>query len=255
MKEIKEDITQVDITGIPIFAGKFSEAVNLVLNNFNTAKNLCISATGAHGIVYSSDHIKFKKILQSFYLNLPDGMPNVWLGKLKGKKKAERCYGPDFFASLLKVTSDKNINHFFCGGKEGVALKLKSACERKFGNYRVVGTYSPPFLPIDQYDYTHIAKDIARNKADIVWIGIGTPKQEQFAYHLSKYTHVKYIITVGAAFDFHIGALKMAPKWIQKIGMEWFFRLMVEPKRLFTRYFYIVPKYIYLNFLDFIKFA
>ena len=246
---------KINILDIPVFAGKFQESIDLVLEHYDFAENDCISATGAHGIVHSSDDKNFKKILQNFYLNLPDGMPNVWIGKLKGKKMAERCYGPDFFAGLLKASSSKNINHFFCGGKEGVASELKLACEKKFGNYNVVGTYSPPFLPIDKYDYTQIAKDISLNKTDIVWIGIGTPKQEQFAYRLSKYTSVKYIITVGAAFDFHIGALKQAPKWIQKIGMEWFFRLMVEPKRLFKRYFYIVPRYIYLNLLDFIKFA
>jgi len=255
MKEFKVYIPKVNIAGIPIFAGRFSDAIHLVLYNLDKAKNLCISATGAHGIVHSNDHIKFKKVLQSFYLNLPDGMPNVWIGKLKGKKNAERCYGPDFFADLLKATSNKNINHFFCGGKEDVASKLKSACENKFGNYNIVGTFSPPFLPIDQYDYAQIAEKITNYKTDIVWIGISTPKQEQFAYHLSKHTKVKYIITVGAAFDFHIGAIKQAPSWIQKIGMEWFFRLLVEPKRLFKRYFYIVPKYIYLNLLDFIKFA
>jgi N-acetylglucosaminyldiphosphoundecaprenol N-acetyl-beta-D-mannosaminyltransferase len=255
MKIIKEDIPKIDITGIPIFAGRFSEAVNLVLDNLNSAKNLCISATGAHGIVYSSDHIKFKRILQSFYLNLPDGMPNVWIGKLKGMKNAERCYGPDFFASLLKATSNKKINHFFCGGKEGVAIQLKAASEKKFANYNVVGTYSPPFLAVDKYDYKQIADQISNAKADIVWIGISTPKQEEFAFNLSKYTNVSYIIAVGAAFDFHIDAIKQAPGWIQKIGMEWFYRLLVEPKRLFKRYIYIVPKYIYLNLLDLIKFA
>ena len=255
MKNIKEEIPKVDITGIPIFAGKFSEAVNLVLENLNTAKNLCISATGAHGIVHSSDHVMFKNILQNFYLNLPDGMPNVWIGKLKGMKNAERCYGPDFFEALLKSTSNKNTKHFYCGGKEGVAIKLKAASEKKFGNYNVVGTYSPPFLTVDEYDYKQIADQISKSKADIEWVGISTPKQEEFAFNLSKHTNVKFIIAVGAAFDFHIGTLKQAPKWVQKIGMEWLYRLLVEPKRLFKRYIYIVPKYIYLNLLDLVKFA
>jgi N-acetylglucosaminyldiphosphoundecaprenol N-acetyl-beta-D-mannosaminyltransferase len=251
----ESSIPTVDILDIPVFAGKFQESIDLVLDHFTYAENDCISATGAHGIVHAYDDTNFKKILQHFFLNLPDGMPNVWIGKLKGIKNAERCYGPDFFAGLLITTSNKNINHFFCGGKAGVAKKLKSACENKFGNHNIVGTYSPPFLSIDEYNYREIANQIARSKADIVWIGISTPKQEQFAYYLSKHTKVKYIIAVGAAFDFHIGALTQAPDWIQRIGMEWFFRLLVEPKRLAKRYFYIVPRYIYLNLLDFIKFA
>jgi N-acetylglucosaminyldiphosphoundecaprenol N-acetyl-beta-D-mannosaminyltransferase len=251
----ESNFPKINIIDIPVFSGKFQDSIDMILDRFESANNDCISATGAHGIVHSSDDEDFKNILQNFFLNLPDGMPNVWIAKLKGMRKAERCYGPDFFAGLLKATSNKNINHFFCGGKEGVASKLKSACENKFGNYNIVGTFSPPFLPIDQYDYAQIAENITNYKTDIVWIGISTPKQEQFAYHLSKHTKVKYIITVGAAFDYHIGAIKQAPSWIQKIGMEWFFRLLVEPKRLFKRYFYIVPRYIYLNLLDFIKFA
>ena len=103
---------KVDIIGIPIFAGRFLVAVDIVLNNFTSSSSDCISATGAHGIVYASKDIKFKKILQGFFLNLPDGMPNVWIGRLKGKKEMERCYGPDFFAKVLKRTADKDINHF-----------------------------------------------------------------------------------------------------------------------------------------------
>ena len=246
---------KVYIIGIPIFAGRFFDAIDIVLNNILEGMNYCISATGAHGIVYSSKDQEFKNILQSFFLNLPDGMPNVWIGRLKGKKNIERCYGPDFFAGILKATAHKNINHFLCGGKEGVADRLKLVCSEKFNNKNIVGTYCPPFLPVDEYDYRGIAEIINHAHTDILWIGLSTPKQEVFTYNMSKYTNVKYIIAVGAAFDFHIDAIRQAPKWMQKTGLEWFFRFLMEPRRLFSRYIYIVPKFIYLNILDFIKFV
>jgi N-acetylglucosaminyldiphosphoundecaprenol N-acetyl-beta-D-mannosaminyltransferase len=248
-------IPRINISDIPVFSGKFNQAVDIVLKTLNEAKNYCISATGAHGIVHSSLDPSFKKILKDFFLNLPDGMPNVWIGRLKGQKNMERCYGPDFFAALLKATAGRNINHFLCGGKEGAAVKLKYVCNEKFNNYNISGTLCPPFLEVGQYDYEHIGQIINNKNADIVWVGLSTPKQEVFAYNLSKYLKSKYVITVGAAFDFHINAIKQAPVWMQKLGLEWFFRLLMEPKRLFGRYLYIVPKFIYLNMLDFIKFT
>ena len=250
-----DNIPQVNIVGIPIFAGRFQEAIDTILKNIPFAKNHLISLTGAHGIVISSKEPSFRGILLKFNLNLPDGVPNVWVGRIKGHKEIERCYGPDIFEAILSSTADKNITHYFCGGKEGVALKLQDICQKKFNNYNVVGTYCPPFTHVSKYDYSGIGKMINNKQADIIWIGISTPKQEYFAYNLSKYTNSKYLITVGAAFDFHIGAIKQAPKWIQRFGLEWFYRLLIEPRRLFRRYFEIVPRYVYLILKDFITFA
>lgn len=129
----------------------------------------------------------------------------------------------------------------------GVAEKLKEAVGEKFNNRHVSGTYFPPFLPVEDYDYPAIAKIINEAKADIVWIGLSTPKQEKFAWHLANHTDVCYIISVGAAFDFHTDRLRQAPHFLQRAGLEWFFRLILEPKRLFRRYFEIVPLFIFYN--------
>lgn len=242
------------ILGIDLYNGGINSAIDLILSHsIKEKQNLCISATGAHGIIEAKKNRRFKEILDSFYLNLPDGMPSVWVGRLKGAKKMERCYGPDFFRNLVRSSANTSLKHFLCGGNVGVADKLKIACEEKFNNDNIVGTHCPPYLSIDQYDYPQIAKEINRVSADIVWIGLSSPKQEQFAFHLSNHTNVRYIITVGAAFDFHIGNVKQAPFWIQKIGMEWLFRLTMEPRRLWKRYFEIVPMFIYYNFAELIK--
>jgi N-acetylglucosaminyldiphosphoundecaprenol N-acetyl-beta-D-mannosaminyltransferase len=213
----------------------------------------CISTTGAHGLVEAQKDPSFKNILQKFYWNLPDGMPLVWWGRLRGFSQMERCYGPDFFAGLMQATSRMEVAHFFCGGKQGVAEELKVASESKWGNYNVTGTYSPPFSPMQEADWAELVSKINQSKAQIIWIGLSTPKQEKFAFELSKRVKVKFIITVGAAFDFHTGRLAQAPKWMQRAGLEWFFRLIKEPRRLWKRYIEIVPKFAILAMVDLIK--
>lgn len=213
-------------------------------------ENRCISATGAHGMITARKDEEFKNILNSFYANLPDGMPGVWVGKLKGEKAMKRCYGPDFFAETMKASAQSDIKHFLCGGTEGVAEELRTSCREKFGNHQITGTYCPPFKAADEYDYEGIARLINQSGADFVWVGISTPKQEKFARNLSEYTNVHFIATVGAAFDFHTGRLKQAPPWMQKYGLEWMFRLLAEPRRLYKRYFEIVPKFLIFSLRD-----
>ncbi|WP_425390058.1 WecB/TagA/CpsF family glycosyltransferase [Ekhidna sp.] len=240
----------VNILGIPLYRYSISTFIKNIDNK--SKENKCISATGAHGLVTSVRDNRFREILLSFNTNLPDGMPGVWVGRLKGAKEMKRCYGPDFFEETMRASANSNLTHYLCGGNEGVADSLKEVCENKFGA-NIVGTFCPPFLQVKDYDYEEIAEQINQSNADIVWIGLSSPKQEAFASNLSKFTSVSYICCVGAAFDFHIGNVKQAPNWIQKIGMEWFFRLLMEPKRLWKRYIEIVPLFIYYNFAELIK--
>lgn len=228
-----------------------AEVVDKVTAN-NTA--VCISATGAHGVIEAYKDKAFKEVLNSFYINLPDGVPCVWVGQLKGAKQMRRCYGPDFFQETMLSTAGLPVNHFFCGGKPGVAEELRETSLRKFGNHRVTGTFSPPFRSMSDEEMDALGQQIRSSGAHITWIGISTPKQELFAQRLSKRLDTGVIITVGAAFDFHTGKVKQAPKWMQKRGLEWFFRLLSEPRRLYKRYFEIVPMFIFLNIKEFLHF-
>jgi N-acetylglucosaminyldiphosphoundecaprenol N-acetyl-beta-D-mannosaminyltransferase len=200
-------------------------------------------------------NIEFAAILNSFYLNLPDGMPGVWIGRLKGEKKMRRCYGPEFFSYVLKESAGLQIRHFFCGGKEGVASELADKCKARFGNNNIVGTFSPPFREMTEDELIALSKYIEGLNVDVVWIGLSTPKQEFFAARLRKYCKVHFIVTVGAAFDFHTDRVRQAPAWIQGMGLEWLFRLFMEPRRLYKRYLEIVPLFIYYNFREFLRFA
>jgi N-acetylglucosaminyldiphosphoundecaprenol N-acetyl-beta-D-mannosaminyltransferase len=242
----------VMVLNIPIFNRDIQTAAsNLIQTCLHSSKtNRKISATGAHGSVFAQKNEEFFEVLNSFTHNLPDGQPMVWVGKMKNASQMQRCYGPDFFEEVMRSSADTPIRHFLCGGREGVAEKLAEACGEKFGNFNICGTYCPPFLPVSEYDYPGIAKQINEAQADVVWIGLSTPKQELFAYHLSKYTETHFINTVGAAFDFHTGSITKAPRLVAKMGMEWFYRLCQEPRRLFSRYAEIVPLFIYYNFRE-----
>lgn len=243
----------VPIIGIPLYRYTIGQAVQHCTKICKNEKlaNYCISATGAHGMVFARKNKEFYQVLQNFYLNLPDGMPGVWVGRLKGAKEMERCYGPDFFGAMMLASADQPIKHFLCGGKEGVADRLKYACAEKFNNHQITGTFCPPFQPLETIHFKAIAQQINDSGANIVWIGISTPKQEMFAKKLAEFTNVHFIITVGAAFDFHIGGVRQAPKFIQRSGLEWLFRLLMEPKRLFKRYFEVVPMFIFYNLKEY----
>jgi len=245
----------VKVLDIPLYSFGFDAAVAHIIQMAKSgeANNRLVSATGAHGIIEAQYDTQFKDILQSFYWNLPDGMPTVWIARLKGAKQVQRCYGPDFFKALLIASANKPINHFFCGGKEGVADQLKAAVE-SWGNDHVVGTYCPPFREMTETEWRELGRKINESGVNMVWIGLSTPKQECFAWRLRNYVKVDFIITVGAAFDFHTGTVNQAPKWMQQIGLEWLFRLIMEPRRLYKRYLKIVPLFIWLNIKEFIDF-
>ena len=247
----------VEVLGIQLYDKDLQNAVDTLVGAAlapDKPQNLCVSATGAHGIIEANKNPLFKKNLQHFYLNLPDGMPGVWVGRLKGAKQMRRCYGPDVFEAMMIRSADTSVKHFFCGGKKGVAEDLQEACAKRFGNNQIAGVFSPPFREMTETEMQDLGHRIKESGADIVWIGLSTPKQDLFAGRLASFIHVRLIVTVGAAFDFHTGRIKQAPKWMQQMGMEWFFRLLVEPKRLYMRYFEIVPMFIYLNIKEFADF-
>lgn len=242
----------MNVLEIPLYDQGMDSAVKHVIEvcEGNSKTNRCISATGAHGLIIAKKDKIFAEILKGFHMNLPDGKPGAVVGRLKGARNMEQCTGPDFFEQLLTATSSTSIKHFFCGGKEGVAEELKHSCEMNFNNMNVVGCFSPPFRKMSEDELEELGKMINLSGADIVWIGLSTPKQEYFAKALIPHVNVHFIATVGAAFDFHSGNLNKAPRRIQNLGLEWLYRLILEPKRLWKRYFEIVPKFLYYSTIE-----
>ena len=175
---------------------------------------------------------------------VPDGMPMVWVGRLYGHRQMRRVYGPDLMLEICRRSVASGLTHYFYGGRSGVPEKLRQRLTARFPGLRVVGVRSPPFRQLTEQEESEFAEEMERAAPDILWVGLGTPKQEQWmAAHVDKLV-AKVSIGVGAAFDMHAGLLPQAPRWMQVCGLEWLFRLWVEPRRLWRRYLFNNPRFI-----------
>src|SRR5580704_1232629 len=193
-----------------------------------------VAVTGMHGITEAQYDPQFRSILRAADLVVPDGMPLVWIGRWRGFRLRRRVYGPELMATFFQQTGDR-YRHFFYGGAPGVAERLSQVARQRYG-IRVVGTYCPPFRPLTEAEEREAMQVIAESRADVLWIGLSTPKQERWmSEHLSKVS-VPVMLGVGAAFDLNAGTLRQAPSWMREHGLEWLFRLAAEPRRLWRRY-------------------
>lgn len=195
-----------------------------------------VCATGVHGIIESQFDPSLRDIHNDAGLVVPDGRPLSWIGMLQGYKNIERVYGPDLMLAMCKFAEENGYTNYLYGGGLGIAEQLKNKLIERFPKIKIIGTYTPPFRPLSQEEELYIAREFKRLSPDIIWVGLSTPKQE---YWMSKHINipnVKVMVGVGAAFDFISGNKKIAPKWMQVSGLEWFFRLCAEPKRLWKRY-------------------
>jgi len=196
-----------------------------------------VCVTPAHGVMECQKNRELLRIFNQSGLTTPDGMAIVWLLKLKGYRHVTRVYGPDLMENVCKRSANgAGYRHFFYGGGPGIAEKLSECLRSKYPGLHVVGTYTPPFRSLTPEEDEEVINQINRCSPDIVWVGISTPKQERWMVeHLHK-INAPVMIGVGAAFDFLSGSKPQAPRWMQRSGLEWLFRLISEPRRLWPRY-------------------
>jgi N-acetylglucosaminyldiphosphoundecaprenol N-acetyl-beta-D-mannosaminyltransferase len=195
-----------------------------------------IAVTGMHGVVEAHHDPGFRIVLNHADLVVPDGMPLVWLGRIKGHALKRRVYGPELMATFCKQTSAKGYRHFFYGGAPGVADELAATFAARFPGITPVGTYCPPFRALTEKEDIEVIAAINRSRADIVWVGLSTPKQERWMFEHRERLKVPVLVGVGAAFDLHTKRIAQAPEWMRENGFEWLFRLLHEPRRLWKRY-------------------
>lgn len=195
-----------------------------------------IACTSLHGIVEAQHDAAFKKALNATDLVVPDGMPLIWLGRREGHYLPHRVYAPDLVLAFCKETAGLRYRHFFYGGESGIPERMAESLERRFPGLQVAGTYSPPFRPLTKEEDAEILSMISRAEPDVLWVGLGAPKQEHWMYEHKDKLNVPVVVTVGAAFDWLSGRKKQAPRWMREHGLEWLFRLFQEPGRLWRRY-------------------
>jgi N-acetylglucosaminyldiphosphoundecaprenol N-acetyl-beta-D-mannosaminyltransferase len=198
-----------------------------------------VAVTGMHGISESCRNVQFRSVLNQASLVVADGMPLVWLGRWHGHDMRRRVYGPELTDTFCQETGGK-YRHFFYGGAPGVADSLSRAMQDRYG-VCVAGTYCPPFRPLTEAEDREVVDLINSSKADVVWVGLSTPKQETWMHDHRNKLRVPVMFGVGAAFDLNTGRLTQAPRWMRENGLEWLFRLAAEPKRLWRRYLVMGP--------------
>ena len=209
---------------------------------------VCIA--DAHVVMQAQWNDDFREILSEAGMVTPDGMPLVYLLRSAKRGPVERVYGPDLLLRTCEHSIFRQYRHFFLGAAPGVAQRLAEQLRERFPGLVVSGVYSPPFRPTTEAEDLAIAAAINRSRPDFVWVGLGTPKQERWMYRFRNLLNAPILISVGSAFDYFSGEKRQAPPVLQRVGLEWLFRLAYEPRRLWPRYSRVIPGFLYLLMLE-----
>jgi len=227
---------RVNVLGVGISVLTLDLALRAVADALAEKRKGYVCVTNVHSVMEAQHDKALRRILNHSFLTTPDGMPMVWMGKLCGFLEIGRVYGPDLMREVCEFTRGNDFTHFLYGGADGVAQQLKASLEEKFPGIKIVGTYTPPFRALTAAEETELIRAVAETKPDIIWVGLGAPKQEKFMADYLPKLDTTLMFGVGAAFDFYTGRVRQAPRWIQRSGLEWLFRLCCEPRRLWRRY-------------------
>ena len=239
-----KNISVCKILGVNIAAINMEFLINYIKTNIRNLSGKYICVSNVHTTVMAFENEDYKKVQNSAILAIPDGGPLSTEGRRRGFKTMSRTTGPDFMNEILMISKENNYKHFFYGSTEETLNKMKSKLLNEYPDLDIVGMYSPPFRKLTVDEDENIIKMINDSKTDFVWVALGAPKQEVWMYdHRDKIKAL--MVGVGAAFDFVAGNIKRAPEWMQKLNLEWLYRLLQEPKRLFKRYFITNTKFIW----------
>jgi N-acetylglucosaminyldiphosphoundecaprenol N-acetyl-beta-D-mannosaminyltransferase len=233
------------VVDVRISALTFAGALALIDAWIAQRERQYVNVCTTHTVLECRDAPELAAIVNGAGMATPDGMPLVWLGRLRGHP-VERVYGPDLLLAVCERGQAHGYRHFFYGGAPGVAETLVERLQSRFPELQVAGTYTPPFRPLEPSEEQAIAALINAVKPDIVWVGLGTPRQDYWVARFRSLLAAPVLVAVGAAFDFHAGRVRQAPLWMQRNGLEWLYRLTREPRRLWRRYILGNPRFVYL---------
>ena len=236
---------RANVLGVGVSPVSRAQALDVIEDWIAAGARQYVCVSGVHGVMESQQDPTLRTIHNDAGMVVPDGMPLVWLSWLRGFRHVERVYGPDLLLSCCRRSLETKNRHFFYGGADGVPERLVERLQARFPGLLVVGAWSPPFRPLTPEEDVEAVRRINEARPDIVWVGLSTPKQERWmAEHLGRIT-APVMIGVGAAFDFHAGLKRQAPRWMQRSGLEWLFRLATEPRRLWRRYLRNNPLFVW----------
>jgi N-acetylglucosaminyldiphosphoundecaprenol N-acetyl-beta-D-mannosaminyltransferase len=236
----------VDVVGVPIAVTDYEHTLDWMDAMVAERRRCYVCACNTHTVMASHEDARLRAALQSPYaLNVPDGQPLVWAVNALGNSLRDRVYGPELMAQAFARGALNEHRFYLYGGRDQAALlQLGQTLRRRFPGVNIVGGYSPPFRALTAEERTAIAEDINDAEADVVWVGIGVPKQEKWMADLRPHLEAPVLVGVGAAFDFLAGLVPQAPPMLQRAGLEWAFRLSQEPRRLWRRYLRYNPRFV-----------
>jgi N-acetylglucosaminyldiphosphoundecaprenol N-acetyl-beta-D-mannosaminyltransferase len=235
---------RVNILGVGVSAINMSMALDFmewaIVKELQTYISVCPVST----ILACLDDPAVRRAVNGAGLVTPDGMPIVWLARAAGHPHVSRVYGPDLMLYFCVRSVGPGYRHYFYGGTEGVPEQLATALITRFPGLQVTGGYSPPFRPLTSEEDAEVVGRINAARPDVVWVGLGSPKQDLWMATHRERLEASVLVGVGAAFDFYTGRVRQAPHWMMRISLEWLFRLFQEPRRLWRRYLLGNPRFV-----------
>jgi N-acetylglucosaminyldiphosphoundecaprenol N-acetyl-beta-D-mannosaminyltransferase len=235
----------VDVLGVPLAVTDYGQALDWIEAMVASRSRGYVIPATVHAVMVAREDGDTWAAVRGSALTIPDGQPLVWAMRLLGHTGASRVYGPDLMAKSCERAAGNGTRMFLYGGRnQGALVQLALNLRRRYPGIKIVGGYSPPYRDLDDDERATIAAEINRSRADIVWVGIGQPKQEKWMAEMRERLEAPILIGVGAAFDFHAGLVPQAPGWMQEVGLEWAYRLAHEPRRLWRRYYRYNPRFV-----------
>jgi N-acetylglucosaminyldiphosphoundecaprenol N-acetyl-beta-D-mannosaminyltransferase len=243
--EVKFATCYAEVLGVRVSALNMEDAVRSADQWISAGNYGYACASSVHGIMEAQSDPRYREILNSAALNLPDGMPLTWVGHLQGHRDMDRVFGPDFMLELCRLSVKRGYRNFLYGGRPGVAEELRDSLLLRFPGLQIVGTYTPPFRDLNLGEEQSLLDQVHDCQPHILWVGISTPRQERFMAQYVKQLRVPLMVGVGAAFDFHTGRIRDCSHLLKRAGLQWLHRLAQDPKRLSSRYMRTHPAFLW----------
>lgn len=237
------------ILGVNIAVTNMQDTISLIVSQINELRGKFICLSNVHTTVISDKDEEYRTIQNAAFLALPDGSPLALVQRLRGYKGAEQVAGPDLMPALWKATENTPISHYFYGSSQETIDALRNKLSSKYPGLQIAGMEAPPFRPLTEEEDAQAVERINNSGASIVWVGLGAPKQERWMYEHQDEINA-LMLGVGAGFDFHAGTVKRAPGWMRNHYLEWLYRLIQDPKRLWKRYVTTNGKFVLLSIKD-----
>jgi N-acetylglucosaminyldiphosphoundecaprenol N-acetyl-beta-D-mannosaminyltransferase len=235
----------VEVLGVPLALIDYERTLDWIDANVAQRGRGYICVCNVHTVMASAEDPELRSALLRSSLNVPDGQPLVWALSALGHRLETRVYGPELMARACARSAESGQRLYLYGGRnQGALVQLALNLRQRYPGVKIVGGYSPPHRALTKQERAAVVEQINATRADVVWIGIGVPKQEKWMAQLRGELDVPVLIGVGAAFDFHAGLVAQAPPWMQRLGLEWVFRLAQEPRRLWPRYTRYNPRFV-----------